>query len=67
MKITNKRFSIRFCTVASNYGFTTIAKFEKFLGSVASPSIKLWVGRNTWVRAAYLSKELEAFKNSNVS
>ena len=63
MKITNERFTIRFCKVADNYGFKTVGKFEQFLRNLKSPSMKVWVGDNTWTRATYLLKEIETFKN----
>lgn len=65
MKITNERFTIRFCTIADNYGFKTVGKFEQFLRNLKSPSMKLWVGGdNTWYRATYLIKEIETFKTN---
>lgn len=58
-KITNDKFSVRICQIASTYGFKTIGSFHKFLKQCV-PSAKLGLG-TSHVRVAILLKEIEAY------
>lgn len=57
-RITNDKFSVRVCQIASNYGFKTIGSFHKFLKQCA-PSAKLGLGVGH-VRVASVLKEVES-------
>lgn len=56
-KITNDKFSIRVCQIASSYGFKTIGSFYKFVKQ-CQPSTKLHLGLGH-CRAAEVVKELQ--------
>jgi len=56
-KITNDKFSVRVCQIASSYGFTTIGSFYKFLKQCI-PTAKLGLGMG-YVRVASVLKEVE--------
>jgi len=58
-RITNDKFSVRVCQIASNYGFTTIGSFRKFLKQ-CNPSAKLGLGIGH-VRVASVLKEVETY------
>jgi hypothetical protein len=60
MRITNERFSIRFCHIAKNYGFKSIGSFETFLLQ-CDKNAKLCHAWET-TRISKLLKEIEAFK-----
>ena len=59
-KITNERFSIRFCTVANYLGFTRVGPFEKLLKQM-TPHSKLAFDLGH-VRVARLLVEITHFK-----
>jgi hypothetical protein len=56
-KITNDKFSIRICQIASNYGFKTIGSFYKFLKQ-CNPNSKLGLEMGH-IRVANILKEVE--------
>jgi hypothetical protein len=56
-KITNDKFSIRICQIASNYGFKTIGSFHKFLKQ-CNPNTKLGLEMGC-VRVASILKKVE--------
>jgi hypothetical protein len=56
-KITNDKFSIRICQIASNYGFKTIGSFHKFLKN-CNPNAKLGLEMGH-IRVANILKEVE--------
>ncbi len=58
-RITNDKFSVRICQIASNYGFTTIGSFHKFLKQCV-PTAKLGLGIGH-VRVASVLKEVETY------
>jgi hypothetical protein len=58
-KITNDKFSVRICQIASTYGFKTIGSFHKFLKQCV-PSAKLGLGIGH-VRVANVLKEVETY------
>lgn len=58
-RITNNKFSVRICQIASNYGFTTIGSFYKFLKQCV-PNAKLGLGVGH-VRVANVLKEVETY------
>ena len=55
-KITNDKFSVRICSIASTYGFITIGSLLKFLHQ-CKPDAKLGVGIGT-VRVASILNEV---------
>ena len=57
-RITNDKFSVRVCQIATSYGFTTIGSFRKFLKQ-CTPSAKLGLGVGH-VRVASILKEVDA-------
>lgn len=59
-KITNERFSIRFCTIANYLGFTRVGPFEKLLLQMR-PHAKLAFGMGH-ERVALLLREVNQFK-----
>lgn len=62
LRINNRRFSIKLCTVAKCYNFKTIGKFYSFLIE-HSPKGTLYF-RGSSVSVKSLIKELDTFKNS---
>ncbi len=59
IKITNDKFSIRICQIASNYGFKTIGSFHKFLKQ-CNPNAKLGLEMGH-VRVSNILKEIEDY------
>lgn len=57
-KISNDKFSVRICIIASNYGFKTIGSFHKFLKQCV-PSAKLGLGIGH-VRVSSVLKEVDS-------
>ena len=58
-RINNTRFSVALCSIAQQYGFTTVGAMVKALKR-ANPNAK-WSFYNTHVRGSRLLKELEHY------
>jgi hypothetical protein len=61
-RITNSRFSIRFCNIAKSYGFITVGSFEKAL--VKADSCFKWQFRSTSRSGFKLLEEITDFKTT---
>lgn len=58
-RITNSKFSIRFCNCAKALGFTTVGAFEKQLLRMPESNIKI---DNLPIRRGRLLEEIQSFK-----